>query len=95
MQKVQGITDLGVFQSLGQPTVRIDIDRVKASRYGILPDDINAVVQAAIGGQSPGDLYEKGTDRHFSIMVRLKAEQRDSLRRSVASRWASPIPMAG
>jgi cobalt-zinc-cadmium resistance protein CzcA len=48
-------------------------------RYGILPDDINAVVQAAIGGQSPGDLYEKGTDRHFSIMVRLKAEQRDSL----------------
>jgi cobalt-zinc-cadmium resistance protein CzcA len=56
MQKVQGITDLGVFQSLGQPTVRIDIDRVKASRYGILPDDINAVVQAAIGGQSPGDL---------------------------------------
>jgi len=79
MQKVQGITDLGVFQSLGQPTVRIDIDRVKASRYGILPDDINAVVQAAIGGQSPGDLYEKGTDRHFSIMVRLKAEQRDSL----------------
>jgi cobalt-zinc-cadmium resistance protein CzcA len=79
MAKVQGITDLGVFQSLGQPTVRIDIDRIKASRYGILPDDINAVVQAAIGGQSPGDLYEKGTDRHFSIMVRLKPEQRDSL----------------
>jgi cobalt-zinc-cadmium resistance protein CzcA len=79
MAKVQGITDLGVFQSLGQPTVRIDIDRVKASRYGILPDDINAVVQAAIGGQSPGDLYEKGTDRHFNITVRLKAEQRDSL----------------
>jgi heavy metal efflux system protein len=79
MGQVQGITDLGVFQSLGQPTVRIDIDRVKASRYGILPDDVNAVVQAAIGGQSPGDLYEKGTDRHFSITVRLKPEQRDSL----------------
>jgi cobalt-zinc-cadmium resistance protein CzcA len=27
MQKVRGITDLGIFQSLGQPTVRIDIDR--------------------------------------------------------------------
>lgn len=79
MQKVQGVADLGVFQSLGQPTVRIDIDRIKASRYGVMPDDINAVVQAAIGGQSPGDLYEKGTDRHFSITVRLKAEQRDSL----------------
>jgi len=79
MAKVRGITDLGVFQSLGQPTVRIDVDRVRASRYGLTPDDINTTVAAAIGGQSPGDLYEKGTDRHFPIVVRLRPEQRDSL----------------
>jgi cobalt-zinc-cadmium resistance protein CzcA len=36
-------------------------------------------VAAAIGGTSPGDLYEPHTDRHFPIMVRLKPEQRDSL----------------
>jgi len=68
-----------VFQSLGQPTVRIDVDRVRASRYGLTPDDINTTVAAAIGGQSPGDLYEQSTDRHFPIIVRLKSEQRDSL----------------
>lgn len=79
MAKVKGIEDLGVFQSLGQPTVRIDVDRARASRYGLTPDDINATVAAAIGGQSAADLYEKGTDRHFPIVVRLKAEQRDSL----------------
>lgn len=79
MAKVRGITDLGVFQSLGQPTVRIDVDRVRASRYGLTPDDINTTVAAAIGGQSPGDLYEQSTDRHFPIIVRLKSEQRDSL----------------
>ena len=79
MAKVRGITDLGVFQSLGQPTVRVDIDQMKASRYGLQPDDINAVVAAAIGGQSPGDLYEKGTDRHFPIVIRLRPEQRDSI----------------
>ncbi len=79
MAKVQGIEDLGVFQSLGQPTVRIDVDRARASRYGLTPDDINATVAAAIGGQSNVDLYEKGTDRHFPIVVRLKPEQRDSI----------------
>ena len=30
--------------SLGQPTVRIDIDRAKAARYGLTPDDINGTV---------------------------------------------------
>ncbi|GHH17606.1 cation efflux system protein [Sphingomonas glacialis] len=79
MAKVPGIVDLGVFQSLGQPTVRIDVDRARASRYGLTPDDLNATVAAAIGGQSNADLYEKGTDRHFPIIVRLRAEQRDSI----------------
>ncbi len=79
MGKVRGIEDLGVFRSLGQPTVRIDVDRARASRYGLTPDDINATVAAAIGGQSNVDLYEKGTDRHFPIVVRLKSEQRDSI----------------
>src|ERR1019366_7565166 len=39
---VQGITDLAVFTSLGQPTIQIDIDRAKAARYGLAPGDINA-----------------------------------------------------
>lgn len=79
MAKVRGIEDLGVFQSLGQPTVRIDVDRARASRYGLTPDDINATVAAAIGGQSSAELYEKGTDRHFPIVVRLRPEQRDGI----------------
>jgi cobalt-zinc-cadmium resistance protein CzcA len=79
MGQVRGIEDLGVFQSLGQPTVRIDVDRARAARYGLTPDDINATVAAAVGGSSSADLYEAGTDRHFPIIVRLKPEQRDSL----------------
>ena len=79
MARVRGIADLSVDHSLGQPTVRIDVDRVRASRYGLTPDDINTTVAAAIGGQSPGDLYERSTDRHFPIVVRLRPEQRDSV----------------
>jgi cobalt-zinc-cadmium resistance protein CzcA len=79
MAQVRGIADLGVSNSLGQPTVRIDIDRLAAARYGLTPDDINATVAAAIGGQSSGDLYEQGTDRHFPIVVRLDPTQRNSI----------------
>lgn len=79
MQTVPGVTDLAVFNSLGQPTVRIDIDRARAARYGLMPGDINATIQAAIGGQAASDLFEKGSDRHFPIMVRLAPEYRGSL----------------
>jgi cobalt-zinc-cadmium resistance protein CzcA len=79
LAKVPGITDLAVLRSLGQPTIRIDVDRVRAARYGLAPGDVNAVVQTAIGGQSAGDLYEGGSDRHFPMMVRLAAPFRQNL----------------
>src|SRR4030088_3042043 len=58
LSTVQGVTDLAVFTSLGQPTVQIDIDRAKAARYGLAPGDINATIKVAIGGDTAGDLYE-------------------------------------
>jgi heavy metal efflux system protein len=79
MSTIPGIEDLAVLNSLGQPTVKIDIDRKRAARYGLAPGDINATVQAAIGGQAAGNLYEDGSDRNFPMMVRLAPEYRQSL----------------
>ncbi len=79
LAKVPGITDLAVLRSLGQPTIRIDVDRLRAARYGLAPGDVNAVVQTAIGGQSAGDLYEGTSDRHFPMMVRLASPYRENL----------------
>ena len=79
MSTVPGIADLSVFSSLGQPTVRIDIDRNRAARYGLAPGDINSTIQAAIGGQAAGDLFEDGSDRHFPMVVRLAPEYRKNL----------------
>ncbi|MBS0416955.1 MAG: efflux RND transporter permease subunit [Proteobacteria bacterium] len=84
LQTVPGITDLAVLNPLGQPTIRIDIDRSKAARLGLSPGDINATLQAAIGGQAVGDLYEGGSDRHFPMIVRLAHQYRgdpDAIRR--------------
>jgi len=79
MAQTRGVTDLHIASSLGQPTVRIDIDRLAAARYGLAPDDINQTVATAIGGQSSGNLYEQTTDRYFPIVVRLNADQRGDL----------------
>src|SRR5271165_1476978 len=79
LAKVPGITDLAVLRSLGQPTVRIDVDRMRAARYGLAPGDVNTTVQAAIGGQAAGNVYEEGSDRNFPIIVRLAPEYRQSL----------------
>ncbi len=103
MRTVPGVADLGVLRSLGQPTVRIDIDRVRAARYGLAPGDINSTVQAAIGGQAAGNLYEQGSDRNFPIIVRLSPQYRqslDSIRHIVISAPAPggsgqiPIPLS-
>ena len=79
MRTVPGISDLAVFNSLGQPTVQIDIDRARAARYGLAPGDINSTIAAAIGGQAAGNLYEEGSDRNFPMIVRLAPNYRKSL----------------
>lgn len=78
LSTVQGIVDLSVFTSLGQPTIQIVIDRARAARYGLTPGDVNATIKVAIGGDTAGDIYEPGSDRHFPIVVRLAPEYRKS-----------------
>lgn len=92
LSTVQGVTDLAVFTSLGQPTVQIDIDRAKAARYGLAPGDINATIKVAIGGDTAGDLYEPGSDRHFPIIVRLAPEYRRSAEAIQNIRIGAPGP---
>jgi heavy metal efflux system protein len=79
MNTVPGVADLAVLNSLGQPTVKIEIDRARAARYGLAPGDINSTISAAIGGQAAGNLYEEGSDRNFPMVVRLAPNYRQSL----------------
>lgn len=96
MAGIRGVADLSVFDAVGQPTVNIKVDRLKAARYGLAPGDINAVVQAAIGGQAAGgNLYEYGSDRNFPIMVRLDPKYRTSLEAIANIPVAVPNTSAG
>lgn len=75
--KVPGVTDPGAFNLLGQPNLVIRIDRAKAARYGISVNDINVVVQAAIGGQEVTRVYEG--EMNFALTVRLAPRYRDNI----------------
>ncbi len=77
MAQVPGITDLGAFWVLGQPNLNISIDREKAARYGLSVNDVNTVVQAALGGTVATTLLE--ADRQFGVAVRLAPEYRNNI----------------
>lgn len=77
MGQVRGITDLGIFHVLGQANLNVTVDRTKAARYGLNTGDVNAVVQAAMGGSVATQLFE--ADRQFDVVVRFSGEQRDSI----------------
>ncbi len=77
MAKVDGVTDLGVFWVLGQPNLNIKIDRAKAARYGLSVNDINSLVQAALGGVTATTLLE--ADRQFAVVARLAPQYRNNI----------------
>jgi cobalt-zinc-cadmium resistance protein CzcA len=74
---VPGVRDPGVFNLLGQPNLVVKIDRAKAARYGFSIADINAVVQAAIGGQEITRVYEG--EFNFALTIRLAPEYRGNV----------------
>ena len=77
MKPIPGVTDLGVFRLLGQPNLLIEVDRNACARYGVLVSDVNAVVQAAIGGQAVTQVLEG--ERRFDLVVRFLPQYRQDV----------------
>lgn len=57
--------------------VDIDVDRAAAARYGLAVADVHAVVSAAIGGETIGEVVDGR--RRFPIGVRYPRERRDGV----------------
>jgi cobalt-zinc-cadmium resistance protein CzcA len=77
MEKIPGVADLGVFGELGQPNLLIRINRAEAARYGMLANDVNATVQAAIGGTAVTQVLDG--ERRFDVVVRFQPQYRQSI----------------
>jgi len=76
LSDVPGFTELTVVRELGQPSLLIDTNRDKIARYGINVADVEAVVQAAVGGQAATQVVQG--EKLFDLVVRMQPEFRES-----------------
>ena len=74
IKQVQGV-QRGEIDRLGDlPQLVIDIDRDRAARLGLNVQDIQDVVEAALGGKAATQLWEG--ERKFAVAVRLPPDKR-------------------
>jgi cobalt-zinc-cadmium resistance protein CzcA len=95
MNHVRGVKDLGIFATLGQPSIKIVPDRAQCARYGLNTGDVESVVAAAIGGQALTQVFEG--EKNFALTVRWQAPYRSSLAAiraiAVTAPDGSPVPL--
>ncbi len=76
LERVRGIGDVTLVQELGQPSLTIKINRAAIARYGLNADDINGVIQTAIGGDVATQVVQG--EKQFDLVVRLEHQYRDN-----------------
>ncbi|MFA7658446.1 MAG: CusA/CzcA family heavy metal efflux RND transporter [Candidatus Gastranaerophilaceae bacterium] len=79
LKGVRGIVDLTCDQIIGQPQYQIRINREKAGRYGLRSDDVQKVIEIAIGGKSATQVIEG--EKRFNVFLRLEPSDRNSYRK--------------
>jgi heavy metal efflux system protein len=76
VQVIDGAADVQAEQVSGQPQLQIEVDRHVIARYGLNVDDVLEVVEAAVGGEEAGQVFQG--QRRFDIFVRLAEPYRES-----------------
>ena len=76
LSNVPGFTGLTVVRELGQPSLVINVDREKIARYGINVSDVEAVIQAAVGGQAATQVVQG--EKLFDLVVRMQPQFRSN-----------------
>ncbi|MBX3318887.1 MAG: efflux RND transporter permease subunit [Nitrospira sp.] len=77
LQQIEGVKDIKVEQTSGQPYLNIDIDRQKIARFGINVADVQEIITTAIGGKPATQVYEG--ERRFQLILRFPEPYRNSV----------------
>jgi cobalt-zinc-cadmium resistance protein CzcA len=76
LDSVPGIDQITLVQELGQPSLAITVDRARIARYGLNVDDVNGLINAAVGGVAATQVVQG--ERLFDLVVRLDPRFRQS-----------------
>ena len=92
---IRGVADLDYDQLIGQPQLRITVDRRATARYGINVQDVQDTIEAATKGRVVTQIFEG--ERRFDLAVRLvpSEDQLAALRRlTISAPSGERIPLA-
>ncbi|MBS1637214.1 MAG: efflux RND transporter permease subunit [Bacteroidetes bacterium] len=78
LKHVEGVEDLGIIKNIGQPELRIELNRARMTAFGINTADCNSVIEMAIGGKAATQFYEG--NRKFDVRIRFNRQFRMSER---------------
>jgi heavy metal efflux system protein len=87
IEPIKGAADLKTEQVSGLPVLTVTLDYDALSRYGLSANDVQSLVEIAIGGKAVGKVYEG--DRRFDLVVRLP----EQLRGDINAIRTLPIPL--
>ena len=76
IKDIEGITDLNVYENIGQPELRIQLHDHKMAKYGVTMADAQSVLAMAIGGQAATTFYEG--ERMFDVRIRYQKQHRET-----------------
>lgn len=95
VKATQGSASVNIEQEGRQAQLAININREAAARFGINVNDIQSMIEAAIGGQPIGTIYD-GTKR-YDMVIRFLPENRSTIESikslQVSSAAGALIPM--
>lgn len=96
LRRVRGALDVNIEQEGPQPQLVVQPDRARCARYGIHIQDVNDLINTALGGEPIGTLYEG--ERRFDIVARVDRQlltSAESVRRlPVYTKDGVPIPLS-
>lgn len=77
VSKVRGVADLRVEQTSGQPYLTVTVKRSEIARYGINVEDVNEIIETAVGGKAATEVLEG--DKKFQVVLRFPEDRRNSI----------------
>ncbi len=73
-EQVEGVADAFIDRLGEQPQIQIYVDRARAARYGINVQDIQDVIETALGGKHVTQIWEG--EQRFGVAIRLDEQDR-------------------
>ena len=96
IKTVQGASDVNIIQDAPIPQLQIHANRNKIAQYGLNVEDVNELIEVAVGGKAISQIYIE--NRSYDVICRYAEETRDTPEKIgnllLRSQSGSLIPLA-